>query len=439
MAKRENRTEPGWYKLDNAGVLYSALQREDYSAVYRFSAWMTEKVNPDALQRAVSRTMPRFPGFRVRLLRGLFWYYLEPNDAPGPFVKKDVSNPCQPIRFGEDNHWLIRFYYYDKRISVEIFHALSDGAGAMIFLRTLLSVYLRELGCPDIPREGPGLLNVDLPPAPEETENAYARYATVRAVRSGWEKAAYRNTGTPAPFYTLNVIHGMVPLDQLRSVAKGYGASVTEYLGAVLIESIIENQKSERPYREKPVTLAVPVNLRTWFPSDTLRNFMLNLRPGVDPSLGDYSLQEIVRQVHHFMHLYNDCHRLQGIMANNVGYQRNRVLKMVPVVLKNPLIAFSYKLLGTRPFSANYTNPGPFPVPPGMEPHITRVAATLGQSFVPRPNCTVLSYKNTVTITFAGTMWETDTERRFFRRLVRDGIHVFIESNREEALICPTA
>ena len=27
-----------WYKLDNAGVLYSALQREDYSALYRFSA-----------------------------------------------------------------------------------------------------------------------------------------------------------------------------------------------------------------------------------------------------------------------------------------------------------------------------------------------------------------------------------------------------------------
>ena len=29
---------PDWYRLDNAGVLYSALQREKYSPVYRFSA-----------------------------------------------------------------------------------------------------------------------------------------------------------------------------------------------------------------------------------------------------------------------------------------------------------------------------------------------------------------------------------------------------------------
>ena len=37
MAKRKGR---GWYKLDNAGVLYSALLREKYSPVYRFSAVM---------------------------------------------------------------------------------------------------------------------------------------------------------------------------------------------------------------------------------------------------------------------------------------------------------------------------------------------------------------------------------------------------------------
>lgn len=83
-----------WYKLDNAGVLYSALQREDYSALYRFSAWMTDPVDPVALQKAIDRCMPRFPGFAVRIRRGFFWYYFEPNHAPGPFLKADVSDPC---------------------------------------------------------------------------------------------------------------------------------------------------------------------------------------------------------------------------------------------------------------------------------------------------------------------------------------------------------
>ena len=111
MAKPDSQ----WYRLDNAGILYSALQREEYSAIYRFSALMTEPVRPAALQNAIDRVLPRFPSFAVRIRRGLFWYYLEPNTAPGPFLKADVANPCQPVRFREDNGWLVRFYYYRNR------------------------------------------------------------------------------------------------------------------------------------------------------------------------------------------------------------------------------------------------------------------------------------------------------------------------------------
>lgn len=73
-----------WYKLDNAAVMYSAIQRENYSAIYRFSAVMTDLVDPLALQRAIDRTMPRFPTFRVRIRRGAFWCYLEPTRPPAP-------------------------------------------------------------------------------------------------------------------------------------------------------------------------------------------------------------------------------------------------------------------------------------------------------------------------------------------------------------------
>ena len=192
--KQEKNT---WYPLDNAGVLYSAIQKERYSAVYRFSALMTKAVDPQALQRAVQKTMPRFPGFGVRIRRGAFWCYFEPNPNPGPFVKPDMANPCQPLRFHEDNDWLIRILYYEKRISVEVFHAISDGAGTLVFLRTLLAVYLRELGF-SIPN-GPGILDVTAPPRKEELEDAYARYAGSRTLRGKLEKTAFPNTSAPEP------------------------------------------------------------------------------------------------------------------------------------------------------------------------------------------------------------------------------------------------
>lgn len=327
--KQEKKT---WYPLDNAGVLYSALQKERYSAVYRFSAVMTQTVDPLALQRAVQKTMPRFPTFGVRIRRGAFWCYFEPNPNPGPFVKKDMANPCQPIRFHEDNDWLIRIFYYEKRISLEVFHAISDGAGSIIFLRTLLAVYLRERGY-DIPN-APGILDVNEPPRKEEREDAYGRYAGKTILRGPLEKTAFPNTSQAEPFYTLNVTMGLVPVDQIRAVARGYGATITEYLTAVLLKSLIENQAAKKFRHPQPVALAIPINLRPWFPSETLRNFILTMRPVVDPSLGEYTLEEIVSLVHHSMRLHANRQEMRAKLTGNVRFTKNKFLPDRPSGVK---------------------------------------------------------------------------------------------------------
>ena len=81
MAKPNSK----WYKLDSAGTLYSALQKEEYSAIYRFSALMEKNVDPAALQRAIDRCMPRFPTFAVRIRKGAFWYYWSTTARRGRF------------------------------------------------------------------------------------------------------------------------------------------------------------------------------------------------------------------------------------------------------------------------------------------------------------------------------------------------------------------
>lgn len=426
MATKQER--PTWYPLDNAGLLYSAIQKENYSAVYRFSALMREKVDPAALQQAVDKTMPRFPGFGVRIRRGAFWCYLEPNPAPGPFVRPDMANPCQPVRFKEDNGWLIRFFYYETRISMEVFHAVSDGPGSTIFFRTLLAVYLRELGH-SIP-EGPGILDITQPPRKEELEDAYARYAGKKLLRGKLEKTAFPNTSPKEPFYTLNVTTGLVPVDQVRKAAKAYQATITEYLTAMLLQSILENQAQRHFKKPRPVALAIPINLRPWFPSETLRNFILTMRPCVDPTLGEYSFPELIQQVRSYMQLHASRQEMQAKLTGNVRFASSHFLQLVPLPLKNIVMAYSYQLVGVRPYSGTYTNPGPFQVPPAMAPHIQRMEAMLGQATRPSPHCTSISYGNTMAITFTNTGTSSETERRFFTHLVQEGIPVKIESNR---------
>jgi len=419
---------PRWYRMDSAAILYSSLQSERYSSTYRFSAQMTERVDPEALQRAIDLVMPRFPGFAMRIRRGFFWHYLEPNQAPGPFLREDVSDPCQPFRFQGDNHWLIRFYYFDRRISIELFHALSDGAGALVFFRALLAAYLRERGC-DIPAGG-DLPDLAAPPPPREREDAYSRYAGARTLHEPKKPRAFPNTGTPEPFYTFHVTMGFVPAGQLRALARKNGASVTEYLAAVLIQVILERQERLRPARLRPVTLAVPVNLRAFFPTETLGNFITTVAPFVDPRLGDYDFAEILAQVRAYMKLHVNRQELRAAFTGNVRLTRNPILRVIPLAFKTPIMALSYRLRAVRPYSCTLTNPGVFTVPDEMRPHIARMEVVLGQATVPRCHCAAITYGDTTGITFAGALAETDTERAFFRYLVRQGLPVRIESNR---------
>ena len=428
MAKQLKKDRPDWFRLDNAALLYSAIQKDTYSAVYRFSAVMAETVDPNALQRAVDRTMPRFPGFRMRMRPGAFWYYLEPINSPGPMVRPDIANPCQPIRAKEGDGWLLRIFFYEKRISIECFHVLSDGSGALVLFRTLLHTYLTERGC-SIPL-GPGILDITQEPRKEELEDAYTRYAAPHGVRDHWQKTAYAFLGTPEPFYTLNVIMGFVPLDELKAVAKSYQVSVTEYLTAVLLQVFLDLQARDKRRKPREVALAIPIDLRAHFPSQTLRNFIITIRPSIDPRLGHYTFEEIVSQVHHYMRLHIDRPRMQARFTGNVGFQQNHFLQVIPVVLKNPILSLSYQLAGVRPYTTTYTNPGAFRVPEEMAGHIQRMEVMLGQPLGNQVNCASISYGNTMDITFASTIQESDVEREFFRFLVKAGIHVKVESNR---------
>lgn len=410
MPRDKRGEKPEWYPLDNAGVLYSALQKEKYSAIYRFSAVMAERVDRDALQRAVDKTMPRFPSFGVRIKKGAFWYYFEPNSAPGPFVKEDISNPCQPVRFREDNGWLVRFYYYEKRISVEVFHAVSDGGGALVFFKTLLAVYLRELGY-SIPNTH-GILDVAEEPRRAEREDAYGRYATVRpGGRSGGKGLPEQRYGRA--FLYLQRHHGLL----LGGPAEGEGQGLRGVHHGVLDCRPAEGDRRQAapgaPRRERPVALAIPINLRGWFPSETLRNFILTVRPSIDPSLGEYTFEEVLSQVHHYLRLNINRQQMQAAIAGNVKFTTNRLLQIVPIVLKNPVMSLGYKLAGVLPYSGTYTNPGPFPVPEEMAPHIHHMEVILGQATTPRPHCASMSYGDIMEITFAGTQKESDTERDF--------------------------
>ena len=428
--RKEKGMRRDWYKLDLSAIVYPTLQRRDFSSVYRLSVVLKEEIQPDVLQRALNMTMPRFPTYKAAIRKGLFWRYLEPNNRPGPFVQEDVKNPCQPMHFKANNRYLVRVYYFRNRISLEAHHSLGDGTGGMCVLQTLTATYLRLLGHTEI-QNGGFVLDINGEPEAEELEDAYMKYANAKVCPPRLQEKAYRVRGTAEPFYTLNIIDGIMSVSEVMAVAKKYHATITEYLNAVLLYALLQKQKEDVRVREKPVKIAMPVNLRRFFPSRTLRNFITMIYPGVDPRLGDYTFEEIVVQVHNYMKYYINEKLLRGDITTNAETQRNPFIRVVQLFIKDMVVKTFYTKIQDRNSSAGLTNMGALKVPEGMIPYIERFDIYMGQPFSRRTNCAIISFQDTLTINFASSIVEADVERNFFRKLVQDGIHVKIESNRE--------
>lgn len=429
MNKHTETKHAAWYKLDLSANVYPTLQRKNFSNVYRISLTLKETVKPKILQKALDMTLPRFPTFQVAIRKGLFWRYLEPNHRPGPYVQPDIKNPCMPMHFRSNNRYLIRVYYYEKRISLEVFHSLSDGTGALYFLKTMTAVYLRLLGhtIPDTD----GVLDITELPDPEELEDAYLRYADSKITRPRSQGRSYRVRGTKEPFYTLNIICGVIPVDKIRITAKKYGVTITEYLNAVLLYALLQKQKEEKPFKERPVTLAMPVNLRSFFPSKTLRNFISMVYPGIDPRMGQYSFEEILSHVHNYMRYYINPKFLNADIVTNSAVQQHPLIRIVPLFIKDFTVRRFYTHVQDAQSSAGLTNVGLIRLPEEMQPYVERFDVLMGQPFSARTNCAIVSYQNNLTINFTSSIKETDIELYFFRKLIQDHIPVKIETNRK--------
>ncbi len=425
--RRQNRKR--WYRLDNAAKIYPATNRRGWSSIFKVSVLLRETVNPDKLQQAFAETMERFPSMKVKMKVGLFWYYLDYNPLPVPAIRQDVVNPKIHVKWRENNGYLLKVYYYEKRVTLEVFHAVTDGFGAITFLKTMVAQYLRLCGIA-IPAEE-GILDIEKKASVREYEDAFKKYADSRTKMGGMEPKAYHFKGTPEPINTFHIITGILPLDKLLQTTRTLGVSITEYLTACLIEAHYEQQKAENRRRGRPVRVSVPVNMRTFYKTKTMRNFSLFINPGIDPAMGEYTFPEILKQVHHFMHYYINEKYLNAVMTRNVQSERNLLIRMTPLFLKNWILSLAFQFLGDAQFSSTLSNLGPVKVPPAMAECIDRFEFTLGPAIGKWPQCAVVSFQNKVVINFSSAVKETDIERRFFTKLVQNSIPVKIESNRQ--------
>lgn len=417
-----------WFRLDNAAKIFPGQNTRAWSSVFRLGAELKSEVDPDVLRVALDNTLKRIPSFNVRIRKGAFWYYFEknPNEAP---IMPDVKNICYRINFKENNGFLFRLYYRGRRINVDVYHALCDGYGAAVFLGTLVGEYLRLQG-KEVSYNS-FVLDTRETPRESELEDSYTRYADSKAKFKRPDKWVYHYRGTKMPMHSANYTIGEMPFEQIHKLSKSYGVTVTEFLAALVVDVLYRKQLSEGKRKQREVSAQIPVNLRKAFPSESLRNFVLCLRVVIDPNLGEYTFEEILRSVSLQLKLANDKKLINALMTENLKLERHPVLKYLPLTVKNIGVGISFAITAEQTTSTLVSSLGYIKFPDEVEEHVEKLFFFNGAGMVNGTRCAAITFKNRLMFSFSNCYEESDLEREFYTRLVKMGVHVKIESNRD--------
>lgn len=372
---------------------------------------------------------PGFFYFKVRLKKGLFWYFLEYIDRP-IMPAADKKGLCRAFkRSGDSESFLFRILVINNRISVEFSHILTDGTGARIFLITLLKTYFSELDNAGIRPGTPEYNNIP----PEEYEDAYNRYfkADIPPV-IGYSGAFHVPYKLKDPL-RFEVLMARISLHEIKLKAIERKVGLSDYLIAVylfVLQQIHDEAgKLSHAAKRKILRIQVPVNLRSIYPTLSMRNFSLFVLPEIDLRLGHYTFEEIIKIVHHKMQLETDEKLINKIISRNVGSERNILVRGIPLFLKNLILRRKFYSQGANQYSGVMTNLGKLELPLELMDKIDHFV------FIPPPpnkklkiNCGVVGYKDELVITFGNISRSNEVQKRFFRFLTSEGLHVKLNS-----------
>ncbi len=420
----EKRWKLRWRRLDNTAKIFPVIANEQVSQVFRISVTLKEMVDPELLQQALEEILPNIRNFRVKLRRGLFWYYFEENTRI-PQVQRERTYPCRYIDPHGSQRFLFRVTYYERRINLEVFHALTDGLGAVNFLKSLIRHYLQlKWGC--TPEMMP-----EVEEWPEEsrfhTEDSYLENYREMDHKSYSSRPAFRLEGGYLPLGSGQVLHGYLNVGQLKELCHKYEVSITKYLAASLLWSIWKEYGGGKACR-LPIVLNLPINLRNFFGSETMANFFAVSMIGYlfrDP---DMDFDTFVGIVSRQMDRKIDREKLEASISYNVSNEKKWYLRAIPLFIKRPVLRAVFRMKD-RAYTMTLSNVGPISMEPEYAVEIEQFHIMIGVSRSQPLKCAVCAWGDELVVTFTSVFADSRLQRRFFKKLKEDGLQVRLEGN----------
>lgn len=407
-----------WRKLDNAAQAFPAATGKKDTRVFRFYCMLKEEVQEELLQSALEQTLEKYPLFLSVLRKGLFWFYMEPRDIPA-LVHPESRPPCSRIYVPDQKKLLFEVTYHKNRINFEVFHGLTDGTGAMNFLKELVRNYLILAH--------PGETIPEINGGQELTQNDYeedsfSQYYTGAKEKRAKSRPAFQLKGERLEQEEMEITEILLSAGEVHRKAKEYEVSVTAFLAAAFLYAIYEEVPKSR--LKRPVSLMIPVNLRNFFPSESMTNFWSWIETAHD--LGENAkLEDVIKKIKDVFGKEALREEISCRMNDLVRLEKNPFLRAVPLEIKN-LFLLAGTTLGGRSVTAVYSNIGRIQMPSEYEKYIKRFGFFASTDKLQLCSC---SYGDDLVLGFTSKILNSNICRNFVSILKNEGIACHIEES----------
>ena len=427
--KLKNKENTTWRRLDNSAKIFPISAGKKYSTVFRISCLLKEKVNKEILKKAVDEALNRYSSFKVKMKAGFFWYYLEENNKE-IIIEEEKDYPCKYIDPRKNNDYLFKITYFENKINIDIFHALTDGGSGVVFFREIIYLYL-EFMHPDVFNKNDRLLRkIDY-----NTEDSYIKNYSKKAKGNASSKKAYILRGKKIKLGAISAIHEIIDADMLKEECKKYNATVTQYLTAVLIYSIYKgNYEKLKSKSKKPIKVCIPVNLKKYFPSKTMSNFFsyITLAYNIEDENKKINNLDLFIKILDFVKKeFKEKLTEEEIlktMSANVKLGNNLFIKSIPLELKKILVRLSY--IEIRKYTTiTFSNIGRIGIIGKYKDYIEYFLMLIAPEPVEKIKCSGCTFENKMVFTFTSILNDNNIEKEFYNFLREKNISVQIESN----------
>lgn len=418
MSKNKETT---WVRLDNAGKIFPPTSNKRDTKVFRFSCELFEEIDEGVLQIALNSTMKSYPLYQSVLKKGLFWYYLESSSIK-PIARAEYKPPCSPLYIHNKKSLLFEVTYHQKRINVEVYHALSDGTGALLFLKTLATNYLMQL-YPKRFDEDEALFDPDASRS-QKMDDSFDRYFSKEAKKKMPKRVISHVIKTPMLSENrLGVIEGSMPLDAMLKLAKLKNVSLTVLVTSVFLCSV--NDIMLLKEKKRPVVAVVPVNLRNYFASESVRNFFGVINVGYDFGNNPSDIDSVIQSVSDSFKRELSVEQISVRMASLSALENNVFARPVPLFLKDLIMSVANKR-SDKEKTISISNIGRIDMPEQLSEYIKQFCVFVSTKMIQICMC---SYANILDIAFSSAYVDTDIQMHFFRYFSNLGIPIEVNQN----------